>query len=1224
MGLYDGFVNRYSVSKTLRFELIPQGRTREYIETNGILSDDEERAKDYKTIKRLIDEYHKDYISRCLKNVNISCLEEYYHLYNSSNRDKRHEELDALSDQMRGEIASFLTGNDEYKEQKSRDIIINERIINFASTDEELAAVKRFRKFTSYFTGFFTNRENMYSAEKKSTAIAHRIIDVNLPKYVDNIKAFNTAIEAGVFDIAEFESNFKAITDEHEVSDLLDITKYSRFIRNEDIIIYNTLLGGISMKDEKIQGLNELINLHNQKHPGKKVPLLKVLYKQILGDSQTHSFVDDQFEDDQQVINAVKAVTDTFSETLLGSLKIIINNIGHYDLDRIYIKAGQDITTLSKRALNDWHIITECLESEYDDKFPKNKKSDTYEEMRNRYVKSFKSFSIGRLNSLVTTYTEQACFLENYLGSFGGDTDKNCLTDFTNSLMEVEHLLNSEYPVTNRLITDYESVRILKRLLDSEMEVIHFLKPLLGNGNESDKDLVFYGEFEAEYEKLLPVIKVYNRVRNYLTRKPFSTEKIKLNFNSPTLLCGWSQSKEKEYMGVILRKDGQYYLGIMTPSNKKIFSEAPKPDEDCYEKMVLRYIPHPYQMLPKVFFSKSNIAFFNPSDEILRIKKQESFKKGKSFNRDDCHKFIDFYKDSINRHEEWRKFNFKFSDTDSYEDISRFYKEVENQAFSMSFTKIPTVYIDSLVDEGKLYLFKLHNKDFSEHSKGKPNLHTVYWNALFSEYNLQNTVYQLNGSAEIFFRKASIPENERVIHKKNVPITRKVAELNGKKEVSVFPYDIIKNRRYTVDKFQFHVPLKMNFKADEKKRINDDVIEAIRSNKGIHVIGIDRGERNLLYLSLINEEGRIIEQRSLNIIDSGEGHTQNYRDLLDSREKDREKARENWQEIQEIKDLKTGYLSQAIHTITKWMKEYNAIIVLEDLNDRFTNGRKKVEKQVYQKFEKMLIDKLNYYVDKDEEFDRMGGTHRALQLTEKFESFQKLGRQTGFIFYVPAWNTSKLDPTTGFVDLLYPKYKSVDATKDFIKKFDFIRFNSEKNYFEFGLHYSNFTERAIGCRDEWILCSYGNRIVNFRNAAKNNSWDYKEIDITKQLLDLFEKNGIDVKQENLIDSICEMKDKPFFKSLIANIKLILQIRNSASGTDIDYMISPAMNDRGEFFDTRKGLQQLPLDADANGAYNIAKKGLWIVDQIRNTTGNNVKMAMSNREWMHFAQESRLA
>jgi CRISPR-associated protein Cpf1 len=64
-----------------------------------------------------------------------------------------------------------------------------------------------------------------------------------------------------------------------------------------------------------------------------------------------------------------------------------------------------------------------------------------------------------------------------------------------------------------------------------------------------------------------------------------------------------------------------------------------------------------------------------------------------------------------------------------------------------------------------------------------------------------------------------------------------------------------------------------------------------------------------------------------------------------------------------------------------------------------------------------------------------------------------------------------------------------------------------------------------------------------------------------------------------------------------------------------------MNDRGEFFDSRKSGQGLPENADANGAYNIALKGLWVLQQIRQSKDQkDVKLAISNKEWLQFAQQ----
>ena len=168
------------------------------------------------------------------------------------------------------------------------------------------------------------------------------------------------------------------------------------------------------------------------------------------------------------------------------------------------------------------------------------------------------------------------------------------------------------------------------------------------------------------------------------------------------------------------------------------------------------------------------------------------------------------------------------------------------------------------------------------------------------------------------------------------------------------------------------MPITINFKAIGDGRINLTTLDAIRQGEFKHIIGIDRGERHLLYLSLIDLKGNIIKQFSLNeIINEYKGHTYatNYKDLVVAREGDRDEARRNWQKIENIKEIKEGYLSQVVHIIAKMMVEYKAIVVLEDLNMGFMRGRQRIERQVYEKFEKMLIDKLNCYIDKQKDAD---------------------------------------------------------------------------------------------------------------------------------------------------------------------------------------------------------------------------------------------------------------
>ena len=90
-------------------------------------------------------------------------------------------------------------------------------------------------------------------------------------------------------------------------------------------------------------------------------------------------------------------------------------------------------------------------------------------------------------------------------------------------------------------------------------------------------------------------------------------------------------------------------------------------------------------------------------------------------------------------------------------------------------------------------------------------MHTLYFRMLFDERNLENVVYQLNGGAEMFYRFPSIKDDERVVHPANQPVKNKNPHSN--KEVSLFDYDIIKDKRFTEAQFFLHLPIKLNFKA---------------------------------------------------------------------------------------------------------------------------------------------------------------------------------------------------------------------------------------------------------------------------------------------------------------------------------------------------------------------------------------------------------------------------
>jgi CRISPR-associated protein Cpf1 len=293
-------------------------------------------------------------------------------------------------------------------------------------------------------------------------------------------------------------------------------------------------------------------------------------------------------------------------------------------------------------------------------------------------------------------------------------------------------------------------------------------------------------------------------------------------------------------------------------------------------------------------------------------------------------------------------------------------------------------------------------------------------------------------------------------------------------------------------------------------------------------------------------------------------------------------------------------------------------------------GRQKVEKSVYQKFEKMLIDKLNYLVDKKKQANEWGGTLQALQLSNKFESFKKLGKQSGLLFYVPASLTSKIDPIRGFVDFLKPKYESIEKTKKFLEKFKRICYNTEKQWFEFVFDYKDFILTYEGGVNEWTVCS--TNVLRYRWNAKLNQGKgaQEEVSVTQALEDLFSKynivygNGCDLKMQ-----ITMQVSADFFKELLRLLATLLSLRHNNGLKDEkekDFILSPVE----PFFNSENATENQPKDADANGAYNIARKGLVLLDRLRKMSVEDFEKTkkvkdkktqwLPTKEWLQFAQK----
>lgn len=583
------FTGLYPVQKTLRFELKPVPKTLENIQSSGLLETDEHRAESYGKVKKIIDSYHKDFIGKALDNFalnyddcgKLDSLSEFYFWYMNSKADDRKKKMEKIQDNLRKQIAKQLRSCEEYKRIDKKELI-KEDLIKFVGEDEDRKTlVEEFKDFTTYFRGFNENRQNMYSNEAKSTAIAYRLIHENLPKFIDNINIFDKVQAVPEFEekIKKLYSDFEPYLNVKSIADMFKLDYYSMVLTQTQIDVYNAVIGGRAEEQgkPKIKGLNEYINSYNQRQEdrGKHLPKLKVLYKQILSDREAISWLPEVFKDSNDVLENVEKCYQELNERVFADDKLpkLLANIADYDLSKIYITNDLQLTDISKKLFGNWGVILNAVTEDIKYKNPQGKKekSEKYEEKIQKLVKKADSYGIAYLNDCLCIVSDTK--VENYYNALCKNEDgKTIFCRIVDAYNEAKDLLNTKYPEEKNLVSDKASVEKLKNLLDAMKELQRFVKPLCGSGNEAEKDELFYGEFTAYWNELNEITSLYNMVRNFVTQKPYSEEKFKLNFDRVQLVNNWPKLEQ----GFIIKKNDNTVFYLAIPINSSVIKEVKK------------------------------------------------------------------------------------------------------------------------------------------------------------------------------------------------------------------------------------------------------------------------------------------------------------------------------------------------------------------------------------------------------------------------------------------------------------------------------------------------------------------------------------------------------------------------------------------------------------------------------------------------------------------------
>jgi len=1394
------FTNLYQLSKTLRFELKPIGKTTKTFQrwleemnkaelvgdNDGNLFLKDKKIKNaYLAIKPIMDKLHEQLIEMSLlseeaKQIDFSV---YFEAYKNKavkvEMENGFRKAFAKPFQYAGQcfiekISKAQKNGKEIKTKKDKqyECLTDAKMYNYLSAhikdlaeqngidEQELKKhLEQFKGFWGYLDGYNQNRENYYEVDKEaSTAVATRIVHENLPTFCSNALRFEDRREEylGIYQYLKDNNHETKIKDskgaeieaEAISEEIFQINYFNECLAQSQIDEYNRIIGNYNYlinlykqarrSEKDFKKIDEFEKLKKQIGCGKK----KLMFAALIKDKQSELTEDQKkMENDGGAILTVKTLLQkakSAGDTMFNKgedteeIKTVPEFIqflqGCDDWNGIYMSKSA-IRKISNMYFANWHNIEDIFIDWYNgtDKEKKEmaKACITYDKNRENPLKLRDAVELSGLFAVMDKDEQSEHFFKDSLfdnedtNDYRGVLDKE-LTPSKNLInllcfdieQNIKVFLNNSGKIValekykdenNQEGEEDQTINDIKDWFDAATDAMRIVRyfavrksKMKGNipnaTMEQALSNLLYGEEEQWFNW-------YDQIRNYLTKKPQDDVKenmLKLNFGNETLMDGWDMNKEHDNSTVILRKDGFYYLGIMDTTHKDVLDkEKVRTTGECYEKMDYKQIALHSGVggfVRKCFGTAQNFGWRCPNNCLNE--------EGKIIIKDDeaqanLKEIIDCHKDFFDKYEKdgfkYKDFNFDFRESNKYEKLSEFYRDVEQQSYKITFRNVSVDYINNLVSEGQLYLFKIYNKDFStgknggNGSTGKPNLHTIYWRMLFDKNNLKDVVFTLNGKSEIFMRKPVAKESptkhsigSKLVNKrykdgdtkKTIPekIYREIySYANGEtKDISAeaqkyidekkaiikdVKHEIIKDNRFYGDdiegtKYMFHCPITINFKANKYKEpkyaypeVNKKITDSLQQSANLQFIGIDRGEKHLVYSCIVDKDCKILKCGHHDVI-NGTDYVQKLEAVAD----ERIIAKKNWQSQSRIKDLRDGYISHVVHSLVKeTIKDDgkiapHAYIVLEDLSTEMKRGRQKFEKQVYQNLETALAKKLNFVVDKEAKQGELGSVTKALQLTPPINNYQDIEgkKQFGVMLYTRANYTSVTDPATGWRKTIYIKDgKEEEIKKQFFEKFSKFGFDGKDYYFEYTEANAGHTWRMFSGKD-------GKPLPRFRNKKQKledkNIWVPEQINVVEILNKLFTKfdktksfktqieNGVELQK-------VEGRSETAWQSLRYALDLIQQIRNSGekNSRDDNFLYSPVRNDNGEHFDTRNYKNNGELseirDADANGAYNIARKGLimdkhikyWINNGRPKTKvdGNEVSdldLFISDREW----------
>ena len=678
-----------------------------------------------------------------------------------------------------------------------------------------------------------------------------------------------------------------------------------------------------------------------------------------------------------------------------------------------------------------------------------------------------------------------------------GNRIKNLSPEISDKQREIDKL-----KIEKRLIQDRKKLFLEKNILSCEIDKKRFkgidkiLEQIEKNKNNKDKKaklLNFQNVWKTnnKYEKgnecNIKISKdLWNLLKNnqnLIIKKRKLSQKYGDNKSLVNSLQREIERQRKiEHQAILIKDKHFYYLAFLERENRRSLKRQFFQENNNGEYYFLKYERLTFKALEKLALIEN--ATFNKFDE-LEDEKYRYFKEYRLNNKDKQQKIKDKIINLLTK--VIKKLGYEFYQKNNYETLDDFAEDVNKQCYEIKWISFDWEKLLEGERQGKIKLFKIHNKDFSrdkrEYANKKNNLFTEYWLDLFERNNQRIRILP-----EIDLYKKPKEKDDRGSPVKN----SQGKELEG----------TIKGKRFRENKF--YASFRLEFYPEPEKKVfeveefNEELRESVKTEKK-YFLGLDRGENELVTYCLIDEQGNIVLDENQNPIigdwniDSIEAKNEkkrknDYRKHFEKYTKTRKELLEKYnvlkfendEDEKEIEDLekkeneksiicaekiKEGFCGHLLREINKIMKEFkNVYIVLEDLdkeqeNKELSNKEDILQKtlggSVYQVIEDAIISKFKYYYTKDKEFEGsqiVPNVERIqdLRVLKDFNSKRnKFGRirylkskdQIGNILFVDDFMTSQMCPDCGFCicresdGKRLPKFaQDKSISKDFIEK----------------------------------------------------------------------------------------------------------------------------------------------------------------------------------------------